>query len=111
MALEKSLLDRFMPSAKWGYPQVANMTYVEWTYQTATSKRYTLRVYPGTGYPTSCPILCLVSPQPLKKRDGSVVEGTSHGFHTLGSYDGFLKLCHYLPSRWSPEETIYKVRG
>lgn len=110
LATEKSIIDRYMPDAKWEHPSNANKTYVEWTYRVKSSKKYTLRVYLGANFPTACPILCMASPKKLKRKDGSVLKEPSHYFHTLGMYDGLLRLCHYRPDLWTADETIYKVR-
>lgn len=62
-------------------------------------------------FPNSCPALCIMEPSPVKLRDGSSMPSVSGSYHTIGieriDGKGCLKICHYDPSMWEPDDTLW----
>jgi hypothetical protein len=107
--LEKNLLDKYFPGrVSWHTPD-SEAAYVEILMVSNSNRRYTLRVYISDDFPNSCPEMVLVSPESLNLKDGSAMPTVSHGFHTIGTKDDFLLLCHFIPSKWTNENTLYQV--
>lgn len=79
-------------------------TKVEIKMTTNNENDYTLRVYLPEDFPNSVPDLVVTeSPQPMPdwQNNGQT--------HTLTRHDGFLRICHYRITRWSPDNNLYDV--
>ena len=51
----------------------------------------------------------LVSPKNLQLRNGSAMPSVSDHYHTIGTKDDCLLLCHFIPSQWTNDNTLYQV--
>ena len=106
---ELVILSRFFPSMTWFNPTVPGATYLEGPLSTNSGGWYQLRVYVPEQFPAICPEMIVARPAPLHSRRGAALTNPSGAMHTLGTRDGGTKICHYHPSRWVPENTLYKV--
>ena len=107
--LEKNLLDKYFPGRVSWHTSDFNDPHVDISMESNSNRRYTLRVYITEDFPNSCPSLVLVSPASLNLRNGKPMPDVSHEFHTIGTKNGFLLLCHFTPSIWTNENTLYQV--
>jgi hypothetical protein len=109
ITLEKNLLDKYFPGrVSWQAPS-DGQAYVEISMVSNSNKHYKLRVYIADDIPNSCPQMVLVSPSSLNLKDGTRMPDVSHTFHTIGNKDGYMLLCHFIPSKWTSENTLYQV--
>ena len=46
---------------------------------------------------------------PLKRKDGSLLNGTSGEQHTLAAHDGLTQICHFNSSQWMSQNTLYQI--
>jgi hypothetical protein len=107
--LEKNLLDKYFPGrVSWHTPD-GGTAYVEVVMVSNSNRHYTLRIYISQDFPNSCPEMVLVSPSSLNLKNGSLMPNVSHEYHTIGTKDGYLLLCHFTPSKWTDENTLYQV--
>ena len=102
LAAEKAVLDHVLPGcAKWIDP--TEDTKVEVKLKTNNDNEYTLRIYIGN-FPNVVPDLVVVSsPKPMPDW------GYSSASHTLGTRDGYLRICHYHDSQWTDRSSLYEV--
>ena len=107
--LEKNLLDKYFPGRVSWHTFSSGQPYVEIAMVSNSNRHYKLRVYISDDFPNSCPEMVLVSPSSLNIKDGSSMPSVSHSFHTIGTKDGYLLLCHFIPSKWTNENTLYQV--
>ena len=71
---------------------------------------HTLRVYLPPDFPNSCPSMVVISPSGLlQRKNGSLMNSMSGADHTLSSKDGYTQICHFLPSSWNGNNTLYQV--
>jgi ubiquitin-protein ligase len=77
--------------------------------KTQSGKVYRLNVKLKTDYPNSMPSVFVVFPLPLLKNDGSVISGASHDMHTLSNNGSNVQICHFKPTNWNPNQSLYKV--
>ena len=108
LALEKQILERNFQNVRWRNPTRRGATQVEIDFSTNVGGRYTLRIYVPDDWPNSCPNLAIVSKQ-LRKRNGEPLPPGNESFHTMGTMDGCLCICHYRPSTWDANNTMYLV--
>eukprot|EP00118_Oscarella_pearsei_P028668 m.2667 g.2667 ORF g.2667 m.2667 type:complete len:154 (+) comp8833_c0_seq1:632-1093(+) len=107
---EKFILERYFPASRWIDPTTAGETKVEVEMKANNDKSYTLRLYVPIDLPNSCPVLVIVkSGRELKLKNNDAIPTTSSRYHTLGQKDGYLKICHFHPSHWNPDNTFYLV--
>ena len=102
LAAEKSVLEHYFPGCvKWIDP--TGDTKVEVALKTNNVNEYTLRVY-VENFPNAVPDLVVVSsPKPMPDWGYSSVS------HTLGTRDGYLRICHYHDSQWTDRSSLYEV--
>ena len=109
LALDKSILEKFFAGkVNWINQTSAGNTKVEVQMTTSNNKYYTLRVYVPKDYPNACPTMVVSSHGPLRKRNGDTF-GCCGYDHTLGTQDGSTVICHFRPSLWTAENTLYQV--
>jgi len=53
--------------------------------------------------------MVVASPTPLRDARGNAMDEASVSMHVLGTRDGATKICHFRPSRWVPQNTLYLV--
>ena len=46
---------------------------------------------------------------PFKRKDGSLLNGTSGEQHTLAAHDGLTEICHFNSSQWMSQNTLYQI--
>ncbi len=109
LSQELEIMRRFFPTMKWHNPTTPGSTYVEGPLTTNSRQSYDLRVYVPEQFPATCPSMIIARPAPLRNRLGHPMTDASSAMHTLGIRDGGTLICHYHPSRWVPENTLYKV--
>jgi len=112
LGFEKDLLEKyFRGRVSWIDP--TGSTRVEVRVTCTNDKQYTLRVYLPSDYPSSCPEM-VVKPfsffsSYLRKKDGTKMDDASGSDHTYGSRDGYTQICHFQPSLWKDDNTLYQV--
>lgn len=111
LGLEKAILETyFKHKVQWINPTACGETKVEVQMTTTNNKNFTLRVYLPNDFPNSCPDMVVCNPSsPLVKKDGSVLSSVSGTDHTYGTKDGMTKICHFLPAKWTSENTLYQI--
>ncbi|KAK3746160.1 hypothetical protein QZH41_020347 [Actinostola sp. cb2023] len=106
---EEQLLNDYFPNnVKWINRMDTDMK-VEVKMTTNSNKSYTLRVCIPPDYPNSCPELLVSNPSsPLKDVQGNELQcGTDN--HSYGTKYGLTTICHFVPSVWTNEYTLYQV--
>ena len=105
--LERGVLRRYLPSNTYVFKDLAtNNPYVLMAARTNRGTVYTLRI-DLESFPNSLPPAFVT--RMLKTRDGDEMDGASASMHTLSSDHGYTRICHYGPSSWAPNVSIYKV--
>lgn len=110
LAFERKVLERYfrLDEVKWIDPM--DDTKVEVAITCSNDVNYTLRVYLPPDFPNSCPSMVVVSPSGLlQRKNGSLMNSMSGADHTLSSKDGYTQICHFLPSSWNGNNTLYQV--
>lgn len=112
LGFEKDLLEKyFRGRVSWINP--TGDTRVEVKVTCTNDKQYTLRVYLPSDYPSSCPDMVVKSPywfgSYLKKKDGTKMSDADGEDHTYGNRDGCTQICHFNPSLWQDDNTLYQV--
>lgn len=77
--------------------------------KTQSGKVYRLNVKLNPDYPSSMPRVFVVYPTPLLKSNGERVRAFSHDFHTLEIDGNDVEICHYHPSKWHANLSLYRV--
>ncbi len=108
---ERQIIDKYLHAFNplWRNPTLPGSAYIELNMTTNAKEIYTLRLYIPTDLPNSAPQLYVYK----YLRDSSYKNladlGVSAVMHTLGPKDGYVQICHYHPSKWTPNVTFYKV--
>lgn len=108
LGVEKDLLEKYFRNrVTWIDP--TGDTKVEVRVTCTNERQYTLRVYIPADYPNSVPDMIVKTPSMtlLKRRDGSDLQGSPD--HVYGSRDGCTQICHFEPSLWKGNNTLYQV--
>ena len=105
---ENILKDYFPGKVKW-FNRNGPDTRIEIQMTSNSNKAYTLRACIQPDYPNSCPELFVCNPsRPLKGKDGNDLEcGTDN--HSYGTKQGLTTICHFVPTLWTNEYTLYQV--
>ena len=109
LGMEKQLLEKYFPGrATWIDP--TGNTKVEVRMTTNNDKSYTLRVYIPMDFPNSCPEMVVSQPSGvLRKKDGSLMGSACGSDHIWDSRDGRTRICHFVPRKWTSDNTLYQV--
>ena len=109
LAFEKELLEKnFRCRVSWIDP--TGDTKVEVRVTCTNDKQYTLGMYLPSDYPSSCPEMIVSSPSCyLRKKNGDLMNSGDGNDHTYGSRDGCTQICHFRPSLWRDDNTLYQV--
>ena len=108
LAIEKVTLEKYFKlGVTWIDPR--HETKVDVVLKSNSDKDYTLRVYIPADFPNACPILVVVKPETLLLKNGKRLPEGNSEFHTFVDHDGFHRICHFFPSQWTPELTLYQV--
>ena len=108
---ERQIIDKYLYafSPTWHYPTIPGEAYIEVKMRTNSYITYTLRLYIPRDLPNSVPQLFVYnSLKDYSNKDLSSL-GVSAIMHTLGPKDGYVQICHYRPTNWTPNVTFYKV--
>jgi len=111
MQMEKTILSQYPflgRTAVWG----PNDEYVQVDLSTNACPQQVFKVrlnFPAN-YPDACPEMVLIQPKKLLQCDNKTeVPPVRHEFHTIGkSNDGLQKICHYIPAKWTKQNTAFK---
>ena len=76
--------------------------------QTNSGNIYTIEII-LSNFPNSVPDAFITNPKPLLTYSGETMLTASHSMHTLNGENGCVKVCHYHPSDWHPNVSLYKV--
>ena len=108
LAIEKQTLEKYFKlGVTWIDPR--HETKVEVLLKSNSNKEYKLRIYIPTDFPNSCPALVIVEPKTLLLKNGSRLPEGNATFHTLVDTDGFHRICHFFPSTWKQDNTLYEI--
>lgn len=109
LTMERRILQRYFPDARWLDPQDASNTRVEIDLPTNARNRYRLQLLVPSDYPSSQPHLVVVHPCPLRSRGYDLLEtnGAMHTLSPLNDQPQYVRVCHYYG--WDPNKTLYLV--
>lgn len=106
---ETAILERYFPRKyKFENLYLANEL-LDVGVKTQSGKVYRLNIRLNPDYPSSLPEMYVVFPLPLRKHDGGILNGVSHKFHTLGNDGDNIRICHYIPEKWNPNHSLYRI--
>ena len=106
---ERAILERYFPN-KYKFENLnSSNEFLDVGVKTQSGKVYRLNIRLRPDYPNSLPEVYIVFPLPLRKHDGSILNGVSHEFHTLGNDGDKIKICHYIPEKWNPNHSLYRI--
>lgn len=80
--------------------------YVTMAAMTNSGKVYTLKIH-LEAFPEDVPMVEVLNP--LKDKSGKKLCKVSGDMHVLGTCDGHTLICHYAPSSWTPNVSLYKI--
>lgn len=109
LGMEKQALDAKMKNVSWFNPTSAGNTRVEWKANTNNGRSYTLRIYVPSNFPNECPVLVVSSPSSPLMRKGGSARLSGGEDHVYGIYDGLTQICHFNPSKWTSENSLYQI--
>lgn len=106
---EEKILEDYFPKKVTWFNRNGPDTRIEVQMTSNSNKAYTLRACIQPDYPNSCPDLLVCNPsRPLKNKDGYDLDcGTDN--HSYGTKDGLTTICHFVPTMWTNEYTLYQV--
>ena len=108
LGFEKELLERYFRNrVTWIDP--GGKAKVEAQVTSSSDKQYTLRIYLSSDFPNSCPNMVVKTSSTLRAYGGwplQLYPGDNHVGHTI---DGYTGICHFNPSLWRDDNTLYQV--
>lgn len=106
---EHEILNKYFPEKVSWINRRNNDTKFEIEMTTNSGNLYTLRASIPHDYPNSCPNLYVSNQgRPLKDKFGEDIQcGTEN--HSYGTRDGLTTICHFVPSMWTNEYTLYQI--
>ena len=105
---ETAILERYFPK-RYVFAKVKNQSVLQVGIKSQSSKVYQLCVVLPVDYPCSMPDVYIVFPKALKDCNGKSIKAFSHEFHTLECNKEKVQVCHFLPSNWNPQKSLYLV--
>lgn len=111
LQLEKKYIKQFFPSFEWFNPTLPGSAYIEGWMKSNAGNQYKLRLIIPYDVPNSVPVLLVMYPKPLYNYYSQNMAnlGFSALMHVLTPVDGYVQICHYKSSLWTPSITFYKV--
>ena len=110
LGLEKGILESKLKNVSWYNPTSAGNTRVEWRVNTNSGRSFTLRIYLSTNFPNECPVMVVSSPSsPLMRKDGTNLSFGGRDDHVYGIHDNLTQICHFIPGKWTNDNTLYQV--
>lgn len=70
---------------------------------------YQIRIELSDIYPIEMPSAFIVYPKGLKNFKGKRLPAFSHEMHTLETDATKVQVCHFLPGKWNPNQSLYKI--
>lgn len=109
LQFETTILERYFPRKfKFENLNLSNEI-LDVGIKTQSGKIYRLNIKLKTDYPNSLPEVYVIFPLPLRKFDGSRIQGASHEMHTLSNDGDKIQICHFKPENWNPNQSLYKI--
>ena len=108
LTVEKETLEKyFRLGVTWIDPH--HETKVDVVLKSNSNKVYKLRIYIPADFPNSCPVLVVVEPKKLLLKDGTRLPEGSSSFHTLPDTYELHRICHFHPTIWSQDTTLFQI--
>ena len=105
--LEKNVLLKYLPANTFVFKDITTSNpYVLMAAKTNRGNVYTIRI-DLAGFPNTLPHAFVT--KMLKTKSGEDMNECSARMHTLTSEHGYTRICHYGPSSWGPNVSLYKV--
>ena len=105
--LEEQVLRHHLPANTFRFLDMGtSMPYIAMAVKTRNGKVYTIRINLDE-FPTSIPKVFVTTM--LYKKNGEKMDSASHYMHTLGSENGWTRICHYDSNDWTPQVSLYLV--
>ncbi len=98
-----------MKDLQWVNPTDSDNTMVAGPVRTNSGRTYDIAIRVPSTFPSDCPDLLVTRPAPLLDRRRKPLEPISATMHTIGTVGDCIKICHYQPALWTPDNTIYLV--
>lgn len=109
LQFETSILERYFPRKyKFENLYLANEL-LDVGVKTQSGKVYRLNIRLKPDYPNSLPEVYVVFPLPLRRHNGTEIDGASHELHTLSNDDEKIQICHFKRENWNPNQSLYKI--
>jgi len=109
LQFETSILERYFPKKyKFENLYLPNEL-IDVGVKTQSGKVYRLNIRLKPDYPNSLPEVYVVFPLPLRKFDGSEIDGASHEMHTLSNDGDKIQICHFKRENWNPNKSLYLI--
>lgn len=110
LAHERQTLESYFHRDKVKWINPTHDTQVEVKVTCRNERCYTLRVYIVPDFPNACPSMVIVTPCGLlRRKDGSLLSVMNRNDHILSNKDGYTQICHFRPSMWRDNNTIFQV--
>jgi hypothetical protein len=105
---ETAILERYFPK-RYVFASIKNQSVLQVGIKSQSAKVYQLCVVLPVDYPNAMPDVFIVFPKALKDCNGKSIKAFSHEFHTLECNKEKVQICHFLPSNWNPQKSLYLV--
>ena len=104
---EKRVLASKVPSSAYRFLGIGTSSpYLRIAARTNNGHFYTLH-FDLKGFPESSPKVFVT--KMLKNKSGENMASASGSMHTLGSENGWTRICHYGQNAWTPYVSLFKV--
>lgn len=104
---EFGVLKRKLPSDAWTFRDLNGARpCLAAAVRTRSGRLYTIEVE-LEGFPESVPKVFVT--QMLRDCEGEEMDAASSSMHTLKSEHGWTRICHYGPSSWTPNVSLYHI--
>ena len=104
---EFGVLKRKLPSNAWTFRDLnGTRPYLAAAVRTRSGRLYTIQIELAN-FPQSVPKV--FATQMLRDCNGEEMREGRHSLHTLPSEHGWTRICHYGPSSWTPNVSLYHI--
>ena len=109
---ERQILSKFLKSydLQWSYTTEPGRACIDVQMRTNAGIQYLLRLFIPIDFPNSVPSIYIVNPT-LHDVHGNLLapKGPDAVMHLLEPRNGWVQICHYRSTHWTPNVTLYKV--